>query len=145
MVTIIVVEREHVLGIAVSSCLAVAFLELVLVDASVLQREAAVKKVVRGVGILNLIEGQLSRAADRHADVRDCRLVRDAQFLPRGAIDIPCHAAVGELDADGVVVQVIVYPCYPASGIAQERTGVVVASAVLLVICYYFLFHLVYL
>ena len=134
VVTVVVAERELVLAgiIDVALRLAVAFLELVFVDASVPQREAAAEQVVRGVGVLYLIGCQLPRAADRDADVRHCRLVRDAQLLTRGAIDIPRHVAVGELDADRVVAQVIVYPCYPASCVAHEGARAVVGQRILL-------------
>ena len=47
-------------------------------------------------------------------------------------LDILRDVTVGELDADGVVVQVVVYPCYPASGIARERTRSVVGQRILL-------------
>ncbi len=59
-------------------------------------------------------------------------MVRHAQLLARRAVDVPRHAAVGELDADGVVVQVVVYPRYPAPGIAHEGARGVVGEGVLL-------------
>ena len=55
----------------------------------------------------------------------------DAQFLACGAVDVPSHAAVGELDADGVVQTVVVYPRYPAPGIAHEGAVGVVGEGIL--------------
>ena len=54
----------------------------------------------------------------------------DAQFLPRRTVDVPGHAAVGELDADGVVQAVVVYPRYPASGVAHEGARGVVGEGI---------------
>ncbi len=122
MVAVVVVEREVVLTIVagVHFRLAVALLELELVDAPVPQREASPEEVVRGVRAQNLRGGKLPGAADGDADVRDRRQVYDAQLLARRAVDVPGHAAVGELDADGVVQAVVVYPRNPTPGIAHE-------------------------
>ena len=119
MVLVIVVEKEVVLAVVAGVLLrlAVALPELELVDAPVPQREASPEEVVRGVRAQNLRGGKLPEAADGDGDVRDRRQVRDAQLLPRGAILVLRHAAVCELDADGVVEPVVVYPRYPAPGI----------------------------
>jgi len=90
------------------------------------QREAAPEEVVRGVRTQYLRGGELPGAADGNSDVRDRRLVDDAQFLARRAVDVLRHAAVGELDADGVVQTVVAYVRYPAPGIAHEGAGAVV-------------------
>ena len=133
MVTIVVVEGEVVLAGVAGLCrrLAVALLELVLVDAPVPQREATPEEVVRGVRAQDLRGSKLPGAADGDGDVRHRRLVDDAQFLPRRTVDVPGHAAVGELDADGVVQTVVVYPRYPAPGVAHEGARSVVGERVL--------------
>jgi len=119
VVTVVVAEREVVLAVVadVLPCLAVALLEPVLVDAPVLQCESTADQVVRGVRSQYLRGEELPGAADGDADVRNRRQVRDPQLLARGAVDVPGHAAVGELDAHGIVHQVVVYPRYPAPGI----------------------------
>ena len=119
MVAVVVVEIDVVLaGVAgILHRLAVALLELELVDAPVPQREATPEEVVRGVRAQDLRGSKLPGAADGYGDVRDSRLVDDAQFLACGAVDVPSHAAIGELDADGVVLPVVVYPRYPAPGV----------------------------
>ena len=111
MVTVVIVEDEVVLAVVVrvSFRLAVALVELVLVDATVLQCQDAAEEVVRGVRKLYLRGGQLPTAAYGDADVRHRRLVGDAQFLARRAVDVLRHVAVGKLDADGVVQQVVIY------------------------------------
>ena len=119
VVTVVVAEREVVLAVVadVLPCLAVALLEQVLVDAPVPQCESTAEQVVRGVRAQYLRGEELPRAADGDTDVRHRRQVRDPQLLARGAVDVPRHAAVGELDAHGIVHQVVVYPRYPAPGI----------------------------
>ena len=52
-------------------------------------------------------------------------------FLARGAIDVLRYIAVGELYADGVVLPVVVYPRYPAPGVAHEGARSVVGERVL--------------
>ena len=128
MVAVVVAERDVVLAGVAWICrrLAVALLELELVDAPVPQSEAAAKEVVRGVRAQDLRREEFPGAADGDGDVRHRRLVDDAQFLTRRAVDVPGHAAVGELDADGVVQAVVVYPRYPASGVAHEGARAVV-------------------
>ena len=134
MVAVVVVEGEVVLaGFADVLCrLAVALVELVLVDATVPHREAAAEEVVRGVRVQDFRGEEFPGAADGDADVRDRRQVCGAQLLARRAVDVPRHAAVGELDADGVVQLVVVYPCYPTPGIAHEGARGVVGEGVLL-------------
>ena len=75
MVTVVVLEHEVVLAGVAGICrsLAVALLELVLVDATVPQREAAAEEVVRGVSAQDLRGGKLPGAADGDGDVRDRR------------------------------------------------------------------------
>ena len=133
MVAVVVVEIDVVLaGVAgILHRLAVALLELELVDAPVPQRKTAAKEVVRGVRAQDLRRGEFPGAADGYGDVRHRRLVDDAQFLPRRAVDVPGHAAIGELDADGVVQTVVVYPRYPAPGVAHEGARSVVGERVL--------------
>ena len=46
-------------------------------------------------------------------------------------VDVPGHAAVGELDADGVVQAVVVYPRYPAPRVAHEGARAVVGEGIL--------------
>ena len=76
MVTVVVAEREVVLAVVadVLPCLAVAILELVLVDSSVPQCESTAEQVVRGVRAKYLRGEELPRAADGDADVRHRRL-----------------------------------------------------------------------
>ena len=133
MVAVVVVEAEVVLGgiAAICRCLAVALLELELVDAPVPQSETPPEEVVRGVRAQDLRRGELPCAADGDADVRYRRLVCDAQLLARRAVDVPGHAAVGELDADGVVQAVVVYPRYPAPRVAHEGARAVVGEGIL--------------
>ena len=71
MVTVVVVEGEVVLAGVAWICrrLAVALLELELVDAPVPQSEAAAKEVVRGVRAQDLRRGKLPGAAD--GDIED--------------------------------------------------------------------------
>ena len=71
MVAVVVVEGEVVLaGIAtICRCLAVALLELELVDAPVPQSEAPPEEVVRGVRAQDLRRGKLPGAAD--GDIED--------------------------------------------------------------------------
>ncbi len=128
VVPVIVLERDVVLAgvAAICSCLAVALLELQLVDAAVPQREASAQEVVRGVRAQDLRGEELPDAADGNSDVRHRREVCDAQLLARRAVDVPRHAAVRELDADGVVQAVVVYPRYPAPGVAHEGARAVV-------------------
>ena len=66
MVAVVVVEAEVVLGgiAAICRCLAVALLELELVDAPVPQSETPPEEVVRGVRAQDLRRGELPRAAD---------------------------------------------------------------------------------
>ena len=119
VVTVVVAEREVVLAVVadVLPCLAVALLEQVLVDSSVPQCESTADQVVHGVRAKYLRGEELPRAAHGDADVRHRRQVCDPQLLARGAVDVPGHVAVGELDAHGIVHQVVVYPRYPAPGI----------------------------
>ena len=132
MVAVVVVEVEVVLAVVAGVLLrlAVALLELELFDATVPQSEAPPEEVVRGVRAQYLRRGKLPDAADGDGDVRDSRLVDDAQFLTRRAVDVLCHIAIGELDAHGVVQQVVVYPRYPPPGVAHEGAGVVVGEGV---------------
>ncbi|MBR5686800.1 MAG: hypothetical protein IKX36_02460, partial [Prevotella sp.] len=74
--------------------LAVALIKQVFVDIPVLQREASPEQVVRGVRAQYLRRGERPDESDGHADVRDRRLVDDAQFLPRRAVDVRCRLAV---------------------------------------------------
>ena len=119
VVTVVVAEREVVLAVVadVLPCLAVALLEPVFVYPAVLQRKATAEQIVRGVRIKYLRGEELPRAAHGDADVRHRRQVCDPQLLARGAVDVPGHVAVGELDAHGIVHQVVVYPRYPAPAI----------------------------
>ena len=122
MVAVVVIEGDFVpVGVVgVLFRLAVALLELQLVDAPVgfhptifrhgkartsstlliwlnqmvPQCEAAPEEVVRGVRTQYLRGGELPGAADGNSDVRDRRLVDDAQLLARRAVDVPGHAAV---------------------------------------------------
>ena len=76
MVTVVVAEREVVLAVVavVLPCLAVAFVEQVLVNAPVPQCESTADQVVRGVRAKYLRGEELPRAADGDADVRHRRL-----------------------------------------------------------------------
>ena len=128
MVAVVVMEGDVVLVgiVGVLFRLAVAPLELVLVQPPVPQREAPPEEVVRGVRAQDLGGEKLPGAADGDADVRYRRLVDDAQLLASRAVDVPGHAAVGELDANGVVPLVVAYVCYPAPGVAHEEADVIV-------------------
>ena len=130
MVAVVVEEGEAVLRGAAPRRLAVALLVLPLVDAPVLQREGTTEEVVRGVGALHLRECKLPRAAQGDADVRHRCLVHGAQLLTRCAVDVAGDAAVGELNADGVVQVVVVYPGNLAPGIAHQRPRPVVGEGV---------------
>ena len=134
MVAVVVVEGEVVLaGFADVLCrLAVALVELELVYPPVFHREAPPEEVVRGVRAQYLRRNEFPDAADGNSDVRDSRLVDDAQLFTCCAVDVFGHAAFGELDADGVVQLVVVYPRYPAPGIAHEGARGVVGEGVLL-------------
>ena len=134
VVAVVVVEGEVVLaGVVGELCrLAVALVEPVLVDAPVLHGEAPPEEVVRGVRAQDLRGSQFPDAADGDGDVGHRRQVCGAQFLARRAVDRPRHAAVGELDADGVVAKVVVYPSYPATSAAHEGARAVVREGVLL-------------
>ena len=96
MVAVVIIEGDVVLVgvVGVPFRLAVALLELELVESPVHQREAAPEEVVRGARTQYLRGGELPDAADGNGDVRDSRLVDDAQFLTRRAVDVPGHAAV---------------------------------------------------
>ena len=137
MVTVVIVEREAVLtGVEGAPYrLAVALLELVLVNAPVPQRERAAEQVVRGVCGQNLRRCQFPGHAYGDGDVRYRREVRHAQFLARRAVDVPRHAAVGELYAHGVAAVVVVYPRHPAPRVARERARGVVGQGMLLPGC----------
>lgn len=133
MVTVEVAERKVVLAgiIDVFLRLTVALVKQVLVYPAVLQRKASAEQIVRGIGVLNFVKGKFPHAANGDGDVRHRRLIDDAQFLARGAIDILRHVAVGELDTHGVVPQVVVYPRYLAPCIAHEGACVVVGEGIL--------------
>ena len=77
MVPVVVVEGEVVLAGVAGICrrLAVALLELELVDAPVPQREAAAEAVVRGVRAQDLRGGKLPDAAD--GDIVDVGMASD--------------------------------------------------------------------
>ena len=128
VVAVIIVEEEVVLHwvAGIFRCLAAALVELEFVDAPVPQCEAAAEEVVRGVSAQNLRLGELPRAADGDTDVGHRRQVCGAQLLTHGTVDVLRHAAVGELYPHGVVQPVVVYPRYPAPGIARERARGVV-------------------
>ena len=126
MVAVVVIEGEVVpVGfVGVLFRLAIALLELKLVDAPVPQCEAAPEEVVRGVGVLYLRRGELPFAADGDGDVRHRRLVNDAQLLARRAVNVLCHAAVGELEAYRVVQTAMLvgmgYACSMISRISRH-------------------------
>lgn len=85
-----------------------------------------IQEVIRGVCILNLVEGKLPRPADRNADVRYRRLVYGAELLTRGTIDILRHAAVGELDAQGVAVRIVDDVADASAPVGNQRAVAVV-------------------
>ena len=85
VVAVIVVEGEVVLtGIADLCRLTVALVELVLVDATVLQREKAAEEVLRGVRELYLRGGQLPAAAHgtllSHLSCHKCIVIGDSHW-----------------------------------------------------------------
>jgi len=85
VVAVVVVEGEVVLtGIADLCRLTVALVELVLVDAPVLQREKAAEEVVRGVRKLYLRGGQLPTAANgtllSHLSCHKCIIIGDCYW-----------------------------------------------------------------
>ena len=63
-------------------------LKLILVDATVPQREAPPEEVVRGVRAQDLRREEFPGAVDGDGDVRHRRLVDHAQLLTRGAIEL---------------------------------------------------------
>ena len=96
VVAVVAAEVDVVLaGVAgVTHGQAVALIELELVDAPVFHCEAATEQVVSGVYAQDFQGGELPDAADGYGDVRDSRLVDDAQLLARRAVDVLRHAAV---------------------------------------------------
>ena len=134
VVTVEVVGCEAVLnGVGgVFRGLAVSLVEQVPVNAAVPHRKGTAEQVVGGVGAQYLRRCQFPGRADGDGDVRHRREVRHAQFLSRRAVDVPRHAAVGELYADGVAAEVVVCPRYTAPGVAHEGTRIVVGEGIFL-------------
>ena len=71
-----------------------------------------------------ILRGSARLHPKRPRDVRLGDMVRHAQFLPGGAVGVLRHAAVGELNADGVVETVVALVRYPS--IAHEGARAVV-------------------
>ena len=134
MVTVVVEEGKVVLAGVAAVCrsLAVSLVEQELVYPPVPHREDAAQEVVRGVRAQDLRRGKLPGAADGYSDVRNRRQVGYPELLTSRAVDVPGHAAVGELDAHGMVVHVVVNPAYPAPGVTHEGARAVVGERVLL-------------
>lgn len=86
VVAVVVAEGELVLGgiVGVPLRLAVALVELVLVDATVLQRQGTAEEVLRGVRELYLRGGQLPAAAHgtllSHLSCHKCIVIGDSHW-----------------------------------------------------------------
>ena len=116
MVLVVVVETEVVGRGIHKRCLRIAAVEEELVYHAVLHDKASPEEVLPGAGVHGLALGKRIRLrAERHRDIRRRNVVLHAELLPRGAVPVLGHVAVGEVYLLRVAVGVVPPSCFRRS------------------------------